>query len=197
MKISSIKQQIKNNSRYSIFVDGKYEFSLTENQLLESDLKNGLEISAQDLKSFKELSDFGKIYERVLNLLSFRPRSRWEIEQYLKRKKQNPVTSQKIIDSLSEKGYIDDKQFAQRWLENRRLLKVVSKRKLRQELLQKRIESKIIDGVLASDETDELETLRTLVKRKKARYPDRLKFMQYLARQGYNYDDIKTVLNKE
>ena len=70
------------------------------------------------------------------------------------------------------------------------------KRKLQQELRAKRIATDIINQVFADDETDELEVLRQLVVRKSARYPDKLKFMQYLARQGYGYDDIKTVLDE-
>ena len=54
-----------------------------------------------------------------------------------------------------------------------------------------------IEQAIAGDETDELVLLRQLVakKRQQTKYrDDNLKLMQYLARQGFNYSDIKAVL---
>jgi len=194
MKITAIKQQVKRPDRYSIFVEGKYSFSLGEGQFATSGLRSGLEITEAEIADYKDQSEFGKLYEKTLNLLSFRPRSEWELRDYLKRKKQSPAVIDKILNKLSESGYVDDKKFAARWVESRRLLKPTSRRRLTQELRQKRISDADIEEVLSGDDTDERKVLEELVERKRARYPDRLKFMQYLARQGYNYDDIKEVL---
>ena len=45
---------------------------------------------------------------------------------------------------------------------------------------------------------NELEVLKELIerKRKQTKYKDDLKLMQYLTRQGFSYDHIKTALNK-
>lgn len=194
MKITQIKQQVKRQDRYSIYIDGKYNFSLGEAELLRAGLRKDQELSESELDQLTNQSKLGKLYDRTLNLLSFRPRSEWELRDYLKRKKEDEETIEKILNLLSERGYVDDKRFAERWVENRRLLKPISQRRLQAELKQKRVAGNIIDEVLAGDETDEREVLRKLVERKAKRYPDRQKFMQYLARQGYNYDDIKSVL---
>lgn len=194
MKITAIKQQVKRSDRYSIYLDEKYTFSLGESDLLRSGLRIGQELDERQVTELQDTSRLGKLYDQTLNLLSFRPRSEWELRDYLKRKKQAPQDVDETLNKLSKSGYVDDKQFAQRWVENRRLLKPISKRRLQAELKQKRVPNPIIDEVLEDDETDEREVLRALVARKTARYPDRTKFMQYLARQGYNYDDIKAVL---
>ncbi len=54
----------------------------------------------------------------------------------------------------------------------------------------------IIKSVLEEDETDELNVLLVEVdkKRRQSRYQDDAKLMQYLARQGYGYEDIKKAL---
>ncbi len=97
-----------------------------------------------------------------------------------------------------EKKYIDDADFAERWVANRRLLKPISKLKLRQELLKKRVPKEIIDQTLNQDETDEKEVLVELIekKRKISRYQDDRKLMEYLARQGFRYGDIKDALGQ-
>lgn len=197
MKITKITQQVKRADRYSIYLDGKYSFSLGEGELLKLGLHSGQELTEQELVSFRDESDYGKWFDKTLNLLSYRMRSEWELRDYLKRKKAPEEYVEKIINKLSVNGYVNDEQFAKRWVENRRLLKPTSKRRLIQELRQKRIATDIIDAVFTEDETDEREQLRELVEKKRARYPDKLKFMQYLARQGYNYDDIKSVLSEE
>ena len=199
MKITKIARQVKRADRYSIYPDGKYSFSLGEGELLKLGLHSGQELTEEELASFRDESDYGKWFDKTLNLLSYRMRSEWELRDYLKRKKAPEEFIEKILNKLSINGYVNDEQFAKRWVENRRLLKTTSRRKLMMELKQKRIPSDIIDRVLADDkdQTDERELLKELVEKKRARYPDKLKFMQYLARQGYNYDDIKSVLNEE
>lgn len=195
MKITAIKRQIKNQSRYSIFVDGKYNFSLNESQLLESELSVGRELAKSDIDKFKKRSEEGKIYDKTLNWLSIRPRSEWEIKNYLRLKKQNEKTTEQIINKLQNLGYVNDKKFAELWVENRRLLKPISRRRLILELRAKRIANEIIDEILTPDENSELEALKELVQRKRKRYPDKIKFMQYLARQGFDYNLIKQVLD--
>lgn len=199
MKITKITQQVKRADRYSIFVEGKYAFSLSESALLQSKLVSGQELSKEQVVEYKKLSADDKIYNQALRYAAMRTRSVWEMEQYLKRKNAAPPLVESILNKLSNIGLLSDEVFARAWIANRRLLKPTSLRRLKQELRAKRVPDEIVEEALQEDETDELDTLRELVerKRKQAKYQDNLKLMQYLARQGYNYDDIKTVLNED
>lgn len=198
MKITAIKQQVKRSDRYAIYVDDKYAFSLGETELLSSGLQRGQEFTEAELTELKQKAVIDKAYERALNLILRRARSEWEIRDYLKRKDYDSEITDQIIGQLRERNFVNDLDFARRWVENRRLLKATSKRRLRQELKQKRVTDEVIDHVLSEDETDEREVLRELVerKRKQTKYQDDIKLMQYLSRQGYNYDDIKTVIGE-
>ena len=197
MKITSIKQQVKRADRYSIFVDGKYSFSLSESALLAQRLASGQEFDEKELAELKKASGDDKAYGNALRYVAMRPRSVWEIETYLRRKDVEEPVAAEIIKRLQAVGLLDDVAFGRAWVANRRLLKSTSKRKLQLELRQKHLSSAVIDQVLQEDETDERDTLRDLVEKKRGRYPDKQKFMQYLARQGFGYDDIKTVLNED
>lgn len=42
MKITALKAQIKNPERVSVFVDGKYSFSLTINEVIDQKIKKDL-----------------------------------------------------------------------------------------------------------------------------------------------------------
>lgn len=196
MKISDIKQQLKRADRYSIYIDGKYSCSFSESELLKLKLRVGQELTATEFEDLKSTAVLDKAYDRALNLISRRLRSEWEVREYLKRKDSEPEVIDVTVARLAERGYINDLEFARRWVDNRRLLKATSKRRLTQELRQKRVPDEIVDQVLAEDETDDREVLRELVerKRKQTKYQDDVKLMQYLSRQGYNYDDIRSVL---
>lgn len=196
MKITKIEAQVKTKGRYSVFVDEKFEFGLSELGLINSGLRVGHEVSKHDLEKLKEDAKTDKMYNLTLGLIARRPRSQWEIEEYLRRKETEPEAVLEIIAKLKERKYIDDVDFAKRWIESRNLLKPTSRRKLQLELRAKRVSDASIKQALDDDETDELDILRREVekKRRQPRYQDHTKLMQYLARQGYSYDDIKKIL---
>lgn len=193
MKISSIKKQVKRTDRYSVYVDGGYIFSLSETALLESGLYVGRLVTTDELGELKDTSKRDKAYNQALGQIARRARSEWEIRNYLKRKDYEPELIDQIVERLYKVKLLDDAAFAKMWIENRRLLKATSKRRLQQELRQKRISDEIINKSIADDDTDDSQVLKDLVgrKRKILRYQDDTKLIQYLIRQGYNFDDVK------
>lgn len=199
MKITAIKQQVKLKGRYSVFVDENYLFSLSEGALLDQKLHIGQEITNEQVADYKKLSADDKAYNLTLAYLARRMRSRWELTDYFRRKSYEEEVGNQILEKLERLGFVNDEAFARCWVENRRLLKPVSRRRLSQELRQKRIADDIVNVVLEEDETDELTTLRELIarKRKQTKYQNDLKLMQYLAGQGFNYGDIKTALQSD
>lgn len=199
MKITSIKQQVRRGDRYSIFVEGKYAFSLSETALLDSKLASGQELSKEQLGEYKKLSNDDKLYNQALRYVAMRPRSRWEIEFYLeKRKGASPALSEIILNKLSIIGLVDDVKLAKAFVNDRRLLRPASRRKLILELRKKRVADNIIEEAVGRESSDEQAALMEIIERKRrqTKYQDDLKLMQYLARQGFNYDDIKTALKQ-
>ncbi len=198
MKVTKIETQVKHKGRYSIFIDDVFAFGLSELGLINSELRVGQQVSGDEIKKFKDDAQTDRIYNLTLSLISRRPRSQWEVEDYLRRKETEPHTSQEIIARLQERNYINDLDFARRWVESRRLRGPISERKLELELRAKRIADNIVKDTLKKDDTSEFDVLVTEVekKRRQPRYQDDTKLMQYLARQGYRYDDIKRALEE-
>jgi regulatory protein len=197
MKITKIEAQVKREGRYSVYVDDKFAFGISEPGLIDSGLRVSLEITPEQLEELKDTAQKDKLYNMALGLLARRPRSEWELRDYLKRKSIEPEAVEAIIIKLQDRGFIDDYDFARRWVESRRLLKPVSRRKLELELRTKRVSDAVVKQVLKLDETDEFDVIVQEVnkKRRQTRYQDDTKLMQYLARQGYGYDDIKRALS--
>ena len=196
--ITAIKKQIKREDRFSVYLDGKYAFSLSSSELIQSRLHEGDQVSGQQIEDFKRVSTLGKLYDRVMTLLMARPRSEQEIKLYFKKKETPPDIADTILQRLKSEGHIDDESFAQWWVDQRRQFKSRSRRMLQAELAQKGIKRRIADDVLSHVErSDDLEMLKTLIEKKRrlTRYQDREKLIAYLARQGFGYGDVVQALN--
>ena len=102
--------------------------------------------------------------------------------------------SEEIVSRLVDRGYLDDKRFAEFWVENRFVKKGVSRKRLRMELAKKGVAKEIIDEVL--DVRDDEEELRKMIARKWAKYDDKQKLMAYLCRQGFSYDLVRNMIDE-
>lgn len=196
MKVTSIKSQVKRAGRYSVFIDNQYAFSLSDTALLETKLSVGQKLTPERVNEYKQLSDEDKLYGRVLQYTAMRPRSEWEIREYLKRKQASPALIKRILNKLSILGFVDDAKFAQAFVNDKRLLRPASRRKIIAELRKKHVAEAVINEALGDNPEAEQAALHSIIdqKRRQARYKDDLKLMQYLARQGFDYHDIKTAV---
>ena len=215
MKITNLSTQQRDPNRINIFVDGKYRFSLDISQVASLGVKVGLEYSEQELADLEQESQFGKLYARALEYCLMRPHSAKEVRDYLWRKtrttryrskktgeiKERPGVSQtltdRVYDRLVYKSYVNDEAFTRFWVENRNQTKGMSRRKLEAELRSKGVSNEVIERHLRESGRDDASELRKIIAKKRNRYPDETKFIQYLARQGFSYDDIKSALSNE
>lgn len=215
MKITSIQPQQKNDHRISVFVDGAYRFSLDIAQYGELGIKVGREYTEEELVTLEIESEFGKLYTRTLEYCLMRPHSAKEVRDYLYKKTRTTkvrsrrtgelkeregvsteVTS-RVYARLVERGYINDEAFARYWVENRQLRKGVSHRKLQAELRAKGVASDIVEKQLQETSRRDDDEIRKVVAKKRQRYSDDQKLLQYLVRQGFSYDDSKQAIAEE
>jgi regulatory protein len=210
MKITGISAQQKDKNRINIMVDGKYRFSLDIFQYADLGIKVGQEYTDDELTVLETESQFGKAYTRALEYCLMRPHSSKEMCDYLYRKTRDTRTktggikkglpveiTHRVFDRLVEKNYINDEAFASYWIENRNMQKGSSRRKLQAELRSKGVDSSIVDRLLSESSRTDEDELQKIIAKKRTRYPDDQKLMQYLARQGFSYDDIKQALSVE
>lgn len=207
MKITDISLQAKNKDRVNVSVEGKYRFSLDVFQVSELGLRVGNDYSEEELTALENESLFGKLYGRALEYTMLRPHSVKEVRDYLWRKTRPSRTktgelkpgvpeqlAERVLARLLERNYLDDTRFAHYWVENRSLGKGASRRKLEMELRAKGVDKVIIATAFADTNRDEMDDLKKIIAKKRPRYPDEQKFMLYLVRQGFSYDDVKREL---
>ena len=198
LKITHIKAQVKNPERVSVFVDGKYAFSLTFDQLLAQKITKDMRVSPEDIVVLKKLSDEGKLRARVLEWLMRRPHSERELRDYLFKKRVEKDFMEQLIAEFKQKNYLDDELFA-RWFAENRLRKRQSTRVVSYELRTKGVSQDIISRVLSEivrPSTDE-DSLRMLIQklRSRTRYQDDDKLARYLIGKGFSYETIRRLLS--
>ena len=216
-RVTDIKEAVKDKNRVNIYIDDKFFCSLDISQVVDLHLKVSKELSEEEYKNVKQASEFGKFYTRALEYSLLRPRSSKEIRDYLKKKTLNRKiriknrrtgeyeTREKqgydaslvplVFARLEERGYIDDYRFAKLWIENRNVSKGTSIKKLRLELMQKGIDGKIIDQVFDETNRNDNDELAKIIAKKRHKYPDEQKLIQYLLRAGFNYSDVLDALS--
>jgi regulatory protein len=197
--ITDISSQKRHANYYSIFVDDKFSFSLTDLELSNSRLVIGQNLSPAEVDHWQRTSEASKAYHQAINLLSYRMRTRREMSQRLARKGWEEGIVEIVIERLVSEKLLDDEAFGASWVTSRNLLKPTSKRKLALELRQKGLDSEAVEVALADvSREDQIEAIKTIIakKQKLARYADQQVLIRYLASQGFSYDLVKTALEQ-
>ncbi len=198
--ITSIKLSPKNENRVNIFIDEKFAFSLDISQVVDFKLKVGKSLDKTELEKLKKASNFGKLYQRTLEWALSRPHSIRETRDYLKKKQFNKkeygITDEdieKIIEKLEGKNYLNDQNFAEYYIENRFKNKGISRKRLKLELSKKGINADIVEAAFATIPRDETEEIKKIIAKKRRKYDDE-KLVQYLVRQGFDYQLVKSLV---
>lgn len=151
------------------------------------------------------MKDFDKFYEKALKFLSYRPRSEKEIRENLAKKKAASSLIDLVIKKLQQQRFLNDREFAKWWVEQRTIVKPMGKRLIKMELTKKGIDKELIDEIFDDIEdiiNNELEMVRKLVQRKFNKYKNTDKQIIYrrlggfLSRRGFDYDTIKKVIDE-
>lgn len=188
--ITKLEIQKRNKERVNVYLDEQFALGVTLSVALE--LKKGQFLSDADIEQLKQQDNQHKAYQRALNYLSFRARSRVEIERYLRDKKVEPEVIAATIERLDEAGLVDDSAFAESWVENRERLKPKGARALRYELQQKGLSETAIDAAL--DQIDENDLAWQAIEKKVRQWQAldeagfKRKAMAFLSRRGFDYD---------
>jgi regulatory protein len=197
-KITALKAQKKNPDRVNVYLDGRFGFGLPA--IVAASLKLGQVLSAVELEAIKEEGSIEEAYNRALNYLSYRPRSRAEVAAYLQRRGAPESQSAAVLSRLERIGLIDDEAFAQFWVENRERFRPRGLRALRYELRSKGVSDRAIEQALAGVDASTSAYEAASKKARQLRHTDQQTFYRklvgYLARRGFDYEVAREVADR-
>ena len=115
----------------------------------------------------EEQQQLNKGYEYAMFLLNIKLRTEGELNGKMKGKKYNEATIANVINQLKENRYVDDKRFAEVYLENLKKYKSWGFYGIKKKLIEKRLPKEIIESVLSEglSEEEELEIAKKFLKK--------------------------------
>lgn len=189
-EITALEFQKKNPDRVNVFLDGKFAFGLPA--IIAARLKPGQLLADAEVQALQAEGSIETAYDRTLNYLSYRPRSRAEVVRYLEKRDLPEGQIETVVERLERAGLLDDEAFARYWVENRERHRPKGLRALRYELREKGIGNEIMDRVLVSVDVSDSAYRSAARKARQLAHLDEQSFtrkiVEYLARRGFDYE---------
>jgi regulatory protein len=200
VKISKIEPQKRNSRRCSIYCDGEYRFGLTKDIVLKYNLKEGDDISDEEIKHILLEEEKQKIKQRAYRLLNFRARSTRELKNRLLAIGFEPALVDTVIKDFLEDNTLDDERFVKAFIHDYTTVHTKGNVFIVRELLKKGIPHDTITKML--EIRDEKALVKDFISKKlshlnKHEPKERQKIIRRLMSRGFTVGAIFAVINNE
>ena len=200
--ITKIEAQKRKEDRVNIYVDEKFFMAIYIELVFTFNLKKGDNIDEEYLKKILKDEMFLKGKNKALNILSKASQSEKKIREKLNEDFEEDTVDD-VIDFLKKYNFINDGELASKIVNTNVNLNKYGKNKIKQNLYNKGIEKSAIDEAISEiDYNAEFENALYLAQKRYDRVKNEdpkkayAKIANHLAYKGFNYDIIKSVLNK-
>ncbi len=201
MVITEIAKQKRNENRVSVYLDGAFALGMDALDAHNLGLRVGDTITPAQLAHIRDTAEFSAAQQTALRLVSRRAYTAKGIADKLAEKEYSPETIAKVLAFLTEYRYVDDYDYARRFVEECVSLKGYGFYKIKQELNRRGVPQEVIADVLSEMDTQsaERETILPLAARKLGGDFDRKNIdrcSRFLAGKGYGYDTIRWAIDR-
>lgn len=183
---------------YSVYVDDKIVFDVPEFVLMKLDIHVGMELNEKELDLIKNQVLISIAKNDVINFVSYKMRTSYEIVQKLKGSYPFEIIEE-VINYLEENGYLNDENYAEKFIIEKKKLGKLSRKALIYKMLEKGIKREIIEDKLNKLNYDEKEYAKKYANKvdKVKNKADVLKTTNSLYRKGFSQSTIKLILKDE
>ncbi|MBE5910185.1 regulatory protein RecX [Pseudobutyrivibrio sp.] len=197
MEVKSLVKLTK--GRAKICLAGGADFVLYKKEYESYKIEEGADLSPESYQEICTEILIPRCKKRALHLLEKQDRSEQNLRDKLREGGYPSEIIDIAIDYINDYGYLDDARMAAshvRFYQESR-----SKKRIKQDLLNKGVAPDVIDRVIEEEYTvDELDLIQELMDKKhydreNATYEDKAKMYRFLAGRGYSSDTIKRALN--
>lgn len=199
MKI--IKYSKGTKGKYKVYLENDTILTLYEEVILKYNLLIYKEIDTSIIDDIKSDNMKYEVYYVALNSIKSRIKSEYELKESLIRKEYPIDLINEALEKLTTQGYLNDRSYAKSFINNQIVVSSKGPLKIEKELLDKRIDSNIIQEELSVfDEELQLERIEKLVNKAiKSNHTRggnvlKQKICNDLKNLGYEYSLISSVL---
>lgn len=204
--ITAVIPSAKREGRFDILVDGKASGTLSLDVIERLRIHVGTEYTAELANAFAVEAGRLHTFDRALDMLAFRARATRELRIALLRKGEEASNVEHALEKLLAMGLLDDAAYSRQYAHAKVMGPGFSRRRLQAELARRGVARDVADAAiadaLAEDDVD-ADAILERVAVKKLRSLERLdeptkrrRLYEFLARRGYDSDDIRRVMDR-
>jgi regulatory protein len=205
MKITAINPHKKKENEVVIYIDGKRLCSVGQDVLVNSGVALGQEINDIQCEELMRLGEYTRALSYAQLLLTYRKRTKKEMAIKLKSKEYSETLIENVLEQLVSLGYINDKEFALWWINQRRRSNPKGNAAISYELRKKGVAEETINAALSEADLDskeneyELAQIASSSAIEKYRQLDpstaRRRLISFLKRRGFSWDVVNDIVN--
>lgn len=168
--------------------------------LKERPYKSGMAFDEESFALLLRERSYPFAMDKAVTLLSMRARTEKEIIDSLRQNTYPEEVIARVMQRLTEAGYINDADFAAQFFSSR-LSRGLGSRRIRMELRKKGVSADTIDDTITALDAEDIFSSAIKTAEKAARgknlsdRADRQKVLAALARRGYDYDIARAALD--
>ena len=197
MEITAITPQVKDKTRCSIYVDGRFYCGLALETTVKHRLKVGQSVTEEYLSEIQLESERRAALDKALTHITATQKTEREIRDFLTKKGYLPATIEFVLEKMRGYGFVDDGSYAKAYAESKSKKK--GERLIKQELRAKGISEQAVGEALdeISEETQIAAAREIFQKYMRGKEMDAAglqKGYRYLLSKGFSYDVAKSAM---
>ena len=193
-----ISTKASKNGKIKIYADGEELFTVPAVIWYSSHLKDGDEVTAEELSELKSRGDSSSAFDTGMRMLSLRAHSEYELKQKLTMK-YSDTAAQSAIKRLRELGLIDDEKFALLFAEELYKRKKYAPKRILLELKNRGITDNYAQNALNALDIDKEIGIIKVIERygitSESTPKEKDRAIRRLLNMGYSYSDISKYIN--
>ena len=201
MVVTKIEQQKRDESKYNVFIEDKFVFSLIMQDVLFFKLKENCEISEETYTYIKDMVVYVKAQDKALKYLGYKKRTEKEIIKKLRKYEYDEEIIDKVLEFLRKYDYVNDCEYAESYIRQVNRLNPKGAMGIRHKLKEFGVSDENIEKALLNEEFEELdEVIKVLEKKigdkRSLNLRENKKIQEFLLRRGFSYGIIKDAFKK-
>ncbi len=197
MQVTKVEAVTK--TKWKVELDGQFAFALYKKELSRFGIEQDGKLSEEVYEQIKKDVVLKRAKLRAMHLLTDMARTESQLKENLKRNMYPDDVIIQAIDYVKSFGYINDEQYMENFILSK--METKSKKEIYALLLRKGLTSEQIDRAFEScyERNTEQEAIRQLIRKRRvdilhASEQELHKLYGYLARKGFQYEDIRQVI---
>ena len=196
------KTEAVTKTKYKVYIDGQFAFVLYKGELSRYHIKEGEELSQENYEKIRGEVLVKRAKLRAMHLLNAMGRTESQLREKLKQGGYPEDIIDGAVAYVKSFGYVNDVNYARSFIDCRKEKK--SKKEIEMLLKNKGVSEQDIEAAMEEcyEKEDSLSAIEKLMKKRhyspdEATYEEKQKFMSYLIRKGFSYDDIHHALSRQ